>query len=97
MITTMRVCFPDVENEVPEPGYEFYLVEIYFTNTGETRIDGYSKPQLTNVSREPRVSGWLGCTNNVDETAVGKYRVVSVLSKRPKYYCQGVKVRLEAA
>jgi hypothetical protein len=90
-----RVCFHDIENEVPTPGYEFYMVDVTWTNTGDTRRDGYTKPQRTNRSGEERVSGWLGTTDNISLQAMGKYRVDEVLSELPQEFQQGVLVNIK--
>lgn len=90
-----KVCFHDLPSWVPQPGYEFYMVDISFNNRGEQRRDGYSDPQRTNMSREIRVSGWLGETDNVSRQAIGKFRVISVIGKTPKYFSDGLLVELE--
>ena len=90
-----RICFHDVAGEVPAVGYEFFMVDVTFTNTGETRRDGHTEIQRTNQSREPRADGWLGTTNNIDSQARGKFRVTKVLSGQPKYFNQGVSVEIE--
>ena len=88
-----NVCFFDCDNN-PEIGHQFYLISLYFTNLGTSRLDSFSEPQRTNMSRDIRIKGWLGTTDNVDKEALGKFQVLEVLSKPPKYFLDGVKVLL---
>ena len=96
---TATVCFSEFwsNNSLPPVGHEFYMVDMTFNNYGgETRLEAFNEPQRTNMSHEPRVEGWLGETDNINKQALGKWRIVEVLSKRaPQYYNQGVKVKIE--
>lgn len=46
---------------------------------GKTEWLLQADPPLTNSSREPKVAGWCGTTNNVSITAHGWHRVVKVI------------------
>ena len=50
-----------------------FLVEVYDTSNGKRVWEAYDRPQKTNMSGEPKVSGWLGTTNNINKTALGKF------------------------
>jgi hypothetical protein len=50
-------------------------------DSGETMITYSDRPGRTNMSHEERVSGWLGCTNDVHETALGEYEIVGITSR----------------
>jgi len=50
-----------------------YLVEIVDTSRGTTRYEIYDRPQRTNMSNKIKISGWLGETNNISVTALGKF------------------------
>ncbi|KKM92661.1 hypothetical protein LCGC14_1216190 [marine sediment metagenome] len=52
---------------------EIYLIEIYNTSKNTRSWEAYDRPQKTNLSGEFRVSGWLGETNNISRTALGKF------------------------
>lgn len=85
------VCF---QCENPQPGDIVYLVNVEFTNTGETRLDAYAEPQRKNMSREECVEGWLGTTDNIDREAVGMYRIISV-NPEGEYWLAGRKTELD--
>ena len=87
---TMQVTF----ETQPVVGQEYYLINVYFANTGKLRIDARPEPGRTNMSREQRSEGWLGTTDNVDSSAMGQYRVEKILSRAPKYWSDGWKVKL---
>jgi len=78
----------------PEIGQTYYLVEVFFANTGENRLDASTEPQRKNMSFEPCIEGWLGTTDNIDHQAIGAYRVDQVLSERPHYWSKGWRVEL---
>lgn len=66
-----------------EPGTEFYLIHVFSSNgCGKPRSYsiGQPWPGRTNMSHEERVNGWLGCTDNVDRTADGKWVVREVVN-----------------
>lgn len=52
---------------------ECYLIEVTNNNTGVTRYEIYDHPLRTNMSDEVKIKGWLGETNNVNYSAMGKY------------------------
>ena len=52
---------------------ECYLLEITNTSTGVTHYEIYDHPLITNMSGEIKISGWLGTTNNISTTALGKF------------------------
>ena len=89
-----KICFHDID-WVPDVGHEFHLVEKFWTNTGESRLDGHSETQRTNQSRELLVEGWLGTTDNIHKEGLGRYRVVAVLGDRPEYWNKGIEVEIE--
>ncbi len=41
--------------------------------SGQPYVSMSDEPGITNMSREPRVSGWLGTTNNTSRTALGVF------------------------
>lgn len=49
-----------------------YLTRRVNTLTGKTTYHVHANPGTTNLSREPRESGWLGTTNDVASYAEGK-------------------------
>lgn len=70
--------WPKGHDNKPKPGEEFYLVEVFFTNTGEERLDAQREPGHKNMSGAECIDGWLGTTDNVDKRANGFWRIVSV-------------------
>ena len=70
----------DVYGEGPSKvGEVGYLVErIDENNCCATSYALYMSPQRTNRSREPRLTGWCGTTNNICKNACGVWRVVRV-------------------
>ncbi|KKM26931.1 hypothetical protein LCGC14_1579850 [marine sediment metagenome] len=52
---------------------EVFLIEIYNTSKDTRFWEAYDCPQKTNMSGEYRISGWLGETNNINRTALGKF------------------------
>jgi hypothetical protein len=59
------------------PGDVRYLVEAFYSSTGNTRRYVMARPLRTNMSGEPKLHGWCGETNNVSRTACGVVRVVA--------------------
>jgi hypothetical protein len=51
---------------------------------GEERFVLLANPPRTNISREPRLNGWLGETNDRSRTAYGLRKVVAVDEKRER-------------
>jgi hypothetical protein len=58
-----------------------YLIEIC-PQQGVDRFVATREPGRTNMSREPRVRGWLGETDNVQRVARGKCRAIRVDKSR---------------
>lgn len=55
-----------------------YLVEVIHTSSGRTSWHLHERPLRTNQSREPRLWGWCGETDNRSRFARGVVRVVDV-------------------
>lgn len=59
---------------------KFYPIDLEYIGGSRSGIAGHlqhririlAKPGLTNQSREPRIEGWLGCTDDWDERALGE-------------------------
>ena len=50
------------------------IFPIYVSSaSGRTYVRMSDEPGVSNVSREPRVSGWLGTTNGTSRTALGVF------------------------
>jgi hypothetical protein len=73
----------EVEREVNlvKPGLEFYLVEVHFENTGETRLDAQREPGKTNLAGQVVINGYLGSTDNVGQYGKGHWRLVSAVAR----------------
>lgn len=74
--------FPAESKQTIGVGDEFYLIDVYSSNGfGKPRSYSIAQPVpgRTNMSGEERVDGWLGCTDNVDRTANGKWVVKEVI------------------
>lgn len=69
----------DVDSYVIEAGQAWFLVEILNTSDGGTRWLLQDRPLHTNQSRQPRLTGWCGETDNRSRYAHGMVRVVRVL------------------
>jgi hypothetical protein len=61
-------------------GQVYYLVEVLNTMDGYTRWRLSDRPCRTNQSREPRLHGWCGETNNRSVYARGLVRVTAIAS-----------------
>lgn len=68
------------------PGLEFYLVEVHFENTGQTRLDAQARPGKTNMGRQELVNGYLGSTDNVGQYGWGHWRLVSAWPRGMERY-----------
>ena len=55
-----------------------YLVETLNTSNGRTTFSLWERPLRTNVSHEPRLSGWCGETNNRSRYAKGVAKVAKL-------------------
>jgi len=78
-----------------KPGIEFYLLDIYFTNTGKSRRDARTEPAHKNMSGERCVYGWCGTTDNVDVNAFGRWRVDDVIEKHGNSFYTVLATRVE--
>ncbi len=58
-----------------EVGQALFLVTVFRENTGVEEHTGQTDPCRTNLSRERKLRGWCGSTNNVSRTANGLVRV----------------------
>ena len=65
-----------IDSEYSKIGTIGYLVRTLNTSDGSDRYSLRERPARTNMSHEPRLTGWVGETNNRSSTAVGCYRVV---------------------
>lgn len=65
-----------IDSEYSKVGTIGYLVRTLNTNDGSERYSLRERPARTNVSHKPRLTGWVGETDNRSSTAVGCYRVV---------------------
>ena len=63
-----------------EPGHFAYVAEC-FNEFGSQRsfYRISSEPFRTNSSHEDKVNGWLGCTNGVNCTAIGRFEIESLV------------------
>lgn len=66
------------EGASPQEGDSLYVIRIdNLTGRGDAasyRLN--TTPMVTNSSHEPRVTGWLGATNDRSLYALGRYQVV---------------------
>lgn len=69
-----------VANEFEKVGDVVFVYEVFFSNTGKSEMRAAKTPRRTNQSREPKLRGWCGETNNVSVTARGLARVSRVFS-----------------
>lgn len=68
----------DADHYETTPGTTGFLVETLNTSNGGTRWSLQGRPLHTNQSREPRLTGWCGETDNRSRHAHGMARVVRV-------------------
>ena len=62
-----------------EPGDFAYIAECFNEFGGQRPFYRISRdPFRTNSSHEDRVNGWLGCTNGVNCTAIGRFEIESL-------------------
>jgi hypothetical protein len=66
---------PDETLSVGDVGF---LIEQTHENQGWTRYDFRITPAHTNMSREPKLFGWCGTTNNLSTHGRGMARVIRV-------------------
>lgn len=71
----------DFDREHASEGSKVYPVQCSHVHRDEVWTTISTAPGRTNLSREIKLNGWLGTTNDVSETALGEWTVVSV-SKR---------------
>ena len=48
-------------------------MEVYDTSNNSRQYEIYDQPQRTNMSGEIKINGWLGQTNNINRSALGKF------------------------
>ena len=77
---------PPVEINRVQPGIVFYLIDVVrFMFAGvkpRERMVAQPWVGITNMDGgEARINGWLGCTNDVDRIARGKWRVKSIVKR----------------
>lgn len=70
------------EYEMAKPGDVVFLAEISPQDRA-TRREASLTPWRTNVSREARLRGWCGNTDNVDVQAIGGARIVRRSTRDP--------------
>ena len=74
-------------HESPEIGDLLFLIEIINFNRGGTVAwHGTASPGRTNISREAKIRGWLGETNNVTSYAHGAVIVTAHSKRDPSRY-----------
>lgn len=60
-------------------GDMYYVTDVTsYRNGCSSRYSLSNRPSHTNQSREPRLHGWCGETNNVNRSAIGVWEVVRV-------------------
>ena len=65
-----------IDIDYADTGTIGYLVRTLNTNDGGERYSLRERPARTNQSHEPRLTGWVGETNNRSSCAIGCYRIV---------------------
>lgn len=55
---------------------EVFLIEVFNTSSGTYKYEIYDEPQTMNMSHEIKIQGWLGTTNNINRTALGKFNSI---------------------
>ena len=55
---------------------EVFLIEVFNTSSGTYKYKIYDEAQTTNMSHDIRISGWLGTTNGINRTALGKFNSI---------------------
>ena len=68
----------DCDGDNVEPGRTGYLVRTLNTSTGRESWAIRDRPLRTNQTREPRLWGWCGETDNKSRTAQGVCKVARV-------------------
>jgi hypothetical protein len=65
-----------------QPGYEVgskaFLIMFSYENTGAEHYVLRDQPAYTNVSREPRLTGWCGTYNNLGTHGEGAWEVIRI-------------------
>jgi hypothetical protein len=67
-------------------GQQFNIGDIIYPilvepENGAERYTYSHRPGQTNMSHEERIDGWLGCTDGVHQTALGKYEIIGFTSR----------------
>ena len=83
------------QDDEPIVGKEYFVVDVTFNNDhGRTRYDMHIAPQKTNMSHEEKVHGWLGETNNINQTAIGKWRLDEIMPGHGEHWTASYKVKM---
>jgi hypothetical protein len=66
------------------PGDQVYLISWFNELEGGKNFKIQREIPVTNMSGEERAMGWLGCTNNINKSALGLHEIESMkmLSRR---------------
>lgn len=68
-----------------------YLVRFENLNTGTAELRVQVDQPVTNISREPRVAGYLGTTNNIAAYALGEVELTKWGAKHGEVHFRAVK------
>lgn len=69
----LRYDFDDVSEYIGREVYPIKKEQLQQPCTVWYRL--LDEPGRTNMSHTPRIHGWLGATDNINATALGRYRV----------------------
>ena len=77
------------------PGLTFYAINALFENSGQECIEGRQEPMRKNMSGEVCIDGWCGTTNNINVTAMGRWRISRVIANRGngRYDIEAVRIQ----
>lgn len=59
-------------------GDKAFLVSFYNENSGSTKYVLRDRPAYTNITIEPRLTGWCGSYNNVSTEGEGAWKVTRI-------------------
>jgi len=59
-------------------GDKAFLVSFYNENNGSTKYVLRDQPAYTNVTKQPRLTGWCGSYNNVATESEGAWKVTRI-------------------
>lgn len=63
------------------PGLEFFLLDAFNTSNADQWYMGRKNPGRTNMTHEERAEGWLGETDNINVTALGRFQVKQIIKR----------------